>query len=229
MPIVLPTKHRFSTIEHVVQPVRGGLVGAEEAEVRRPGVGSVDVPHHLPERAGGFVACRSRLRHREREAVDVGQPEVGQQPAAVGVRVRAHPPASSRREVLELGGESAVRVEQGFRVVAPHPRLERLELPFVRPHEGQGHLVRPERALDGQPVHFPGAGPALGRPQHDRRPSRPSGDALRAGLGLDGPDAAITAVQRRGELLVERHRVVALDEVHLVAVSLDRRAHIFIG
>ncbi len=89
--------------------------------------------------------------------------------------------------------------------------------------------MRSERALDGEPVHLPRPGPALRRPQHDRGPARSPRDARPAGLGLDGPDALVTPIEHRRELLVHRRRVVALDEVHGVAVTLDGRSHVVVG
>ena len=37
-----------------------------------------------------------------------------------------------------------------------------------------GHLVRPESALNLQSIHHLRSGPALGRPEHDHRPAGPA-------------------------------------------------------
>ena len=96
---------------------------------------------------------------------------------------------------------------------------------FVRVLADLAHrdLVRAPGALDLLAVDRLGAGPALGRPEHDHRPARALGDAALAGRLLDPADLLDHGVHRGGQLLVDVGRVVALDEVGPVAVALHQR------
>ena len=92
---------------------------------------------------------------------------------------------------------------------------------------GQRHLVGAEGALDRHAVDLLRAGPALRRAQHDRRPARPRARRRRA----RGPRAWIARIVARSTRRASRRsrwwtcaRVVALDEVALVAVAVEQRA-----
>ena len=84
------------------------------------------------------------------------------------------------------------------------------------------HLVGAPVALGALAVDLLRAGPALGRAQDDHRPARPPGESLRPRLVLDAADVGHHRVERRGHLLVHRHRVVAFDEVRRVAVAEEQ-------
>ena len=82
---------------------------------------------------------------------------------------------------------------------------------------GQRHLVGPPGALHRHAVDHLGAGPALGRTQHDHRPLWTFDDTVHAGGPLDLGDLVEDRVQGRGQQLVHRRGVVAGDEVRPVA------------
>ena len=72
-----------------LKSVGGGLVGTEQAEVRR--VGLHHVAQHLAERLGVLVQGRAARHHVDGVVAKVGELELLAQHAAVGVRVRADP------------------------------------------------------------------------------------------------------------------------------------------
>ena len=151
------------------EPVRGGLVGAEEAEGL--GVARDHVAEKTAENAGRLARGACGLLDLDGVVAEVGQDEVA--PELAGrVRARAHPLVALRRQRGQLGHEPALVVEQLLRPVAPHPLLEQPQVLRVLADIGDRHLVRAPGALDRQPVDHLGAGPALRRAQHDHRPLR---------------------------------------------------------
>jgi hypothetical protein len=214
-------------LEHRAEPVGVGLVGANQPERRR--VGDVDVAQELAERARRLVDHDAGRRHRHRVVRERGDRERAMHAAAVRVRVRAHAARAGRRQRAQVRREAAAIVEQLLGTVAMQPRLERRELDGIRAHRGQRDLVRAERALDGQPVHDLRAGPALRRPHHDRGPARRAAHAGGPRRALDRGDAHERRIERRGERLVHAHRLVALDEQHLVAMALEEAADRRVG
>ena len=98
---------------------------------------------------------------------------------------------------------------------------------LVVAYAGERHLVRAPGALDGHAVDLARARPALRRPQHDHRPARPGHVAAVARGGLDLLDPVERVVERRGEALVHRPRLFAVeaarDEQRLPPVPLEER------
>ena len=131
------------------------------------------------------------------------------------------------RQRRDLGRDPSALVEQLLRAVRAHPRLERGEVLGVLGELRQRHLVGAEGALHRLAVDLLGPRPALGRAQDDHRPARPLGGAL-ARTRLDGGDVADHLVERLGHELVHGRRVVALDEVRLVAVADQQRAQLVV-
>ena len=119
---------------------------------------------------------------------------------------------------------------------------------MFRPVEtGEGHLVRAPRALDALAVDAIGAGPALGRLQHDHRPARAI-EALRAGrplaragraqrarhamlarVALDLPDAGERGLERRRHSQMHLARIVSADEMRLVAVAAQQLSQLVVA
>ena len=208
-------------LEDGAEAVRVDLVGAEESEVSLSSVAGEGVAQKLAQLAGRLVELRGGLLDFQRVAAEVGQVEVFEDPAAVGVWVRAHATVASRGVGGQLGDQATLLVEELFGTVGAHPLLKHRELLRVGPYVRERHLVRAKGTLDGQAAHLLGTGPALRRAQHDGRPARSARDAVLARLALDGPDALVAGVQRRGERLVHVGWVVAFDEVDLVAVTFE--------
>ena len=98
----------------------------------------------------------------------------------------------------------------------------------VRAH-GDGHLVRPVRALHRMAVHFLGAGPALGRAEHDHRPAGAGGIAVGTGMALDALDLPDGPVQRGGHLLMHYSRLITLHKARLPAAAAEEALHLLMG
>ena len=102
-------------------------------------------------------------------------------------------------------------------MIAAQPVLHQLEV--VGLGHVDGHLVGPEGALDGLPVHFLGPGPPLGGAQDDHRPGGAAVVPGGAGVGLDALDLPHRPVQGGGHGLVHLLRVAALYEAGLPAAA----------
>ena len=172
-------------LEDGAEPVGVDLVRAEEPEVSPPGVPGEGVAQKLAQLAGRLVTLCGGLLDGQRVAAEVGQVEVFEDPAAVGVRARAHAMVASRGEGGKLGDQATLLVEQLVGMVGMHPLLQHRELLRVGPDVRQRHLVGAEGALDGQAVHLVGPCPPLWGAQHYGRPARASGNAVLAPLALD--------------------------------------------
>ena len=98
----------------------------------------------------------------------------------------------------------------------------------VRAH-GDGHLVRPVRALHRMAVHFLGAGPALGRAKHDHRPAWAGRIAVGTGVALDALDLPDGPVQSSSHLLMHHRRLIALHEAGLPATATEETLHLLVG
>ena len=132
-------------IEHRAQPVRGGLIWAHQPEVVRI------VGDHVAEEAaqylGRFVKGGARLVDLDRIVAKIGKPQRLQQLAAVGMRVRAHPSLTFRRERRQLGDQCTIVVEQLLGLVAAQPLLQDPQVFRIR-HVVDRHLVRTPGSLD---------------------------------------------------------------------------------
>src|SRR6185437_13152807 len=107
----------------------------------------------------------------------------------------------------------AVLVEELLRPVRAHPPFEEGEVTGVVPGGGQRYLVGPPGTLDRQLIDLFRSGPALRGAQHDHRPMWTVRVAVEPGGALDRGDLVEDVVQGRGQPLVHRRRVVAVDEV----------------
>ena len=127
---------------------------------------------------------------------------------------------AARRELRELRLEPPGCVEELPGLVALHPALEDAYV-FRLVHVGHRHLMRAPVAFALQTVDLLRAGPTLGRAEHDHGPRRSLRDALRPRVELDLLDVGDDRIQRAGELLMHALRLVAYDEMRLVAVALE--------
>ena len=107
-----------------------------------------DVAEERAEYPSRLAHDRPRAGYVDSVVTEVGQLEVGQQEAAVGVRVGAHSPLADRGEVADGLDRGTVLVEELFGPVAAEPRLELGQMLGVGADLGQGKLVGPERSLD---------------------------------------------------------------------------------
>ncbi len=216
---------------HVVEPVAGGLVGAEDPEVER--IAGDDVAQPAAEHAGRLGDDAAAVAEVDRVDLERLEAEVATEQAAVRVRVRAHPPVALGTVRLERGGQAPVAVEQLVRAVALQPLLELAEVVRVVADAGQRHLVRTPRALDLLAVDLLRAGPALGRAEDQHRPGRSLLAAARAGRELDPADVVERLAQREREPLVHRGVVLAVeaarDDPRGVAVTGEEREQLLLG
>ena len=226
-------------LEQRVQPVRLRLVRPDHPEVLRLGVEPGYVPEPGAQHPGRLRHGRPGLAHRHRVVAEVGQGQVAQQQAAVGVRAGPHPAVAGRDEPEDLGARMTVRIEQFRGPVREHPLLELAQVRRVGADLGQGHLVRAPGAFHRVPVHLGRAGPALRGAHDDHRPAWPWPAAVRpaavpagagrARLALDLPDPGQDVVQHAGQLGVHVLRVGPGDELRRVAVAAQQRVQLRFG
>ena len=222
--------------EDRTQPVRDRLVRAHDPEV--VGILLHDVAEVGAHDARRLARRRARARHLDGVVAEVWKPQVYQQLAAVGVRVRAHPAIPRRRQAGELVHQPARAVEELFDVVAAHPFLEDLDVVRMRCEIGDRHLVRAERAFDLLAVDDLRAGPTLGCTQDEHRPRRtsllmipirpgrrrlpghlPPRRGKEASAILDARYLIQRPLERGRHLLVHLRRVIAADDHRLMAVA----------
>ena len=154
------------------------------------------------------------MRHRKRL----------QQLATVGVRVHAHAAVAGRGKRGKFLAELAGRIEKLARTVAQHPGFELLQVRRIG-QVVERHLVRAPGPLHRQAVDEFRPRPAFRRAENDHRPAWPlrrRRRAVRSGVVLYPADARQDAVEGLGQPLVNERRIVALNEVRLVAVAAQQ-------
>ena len=214
-------------LEHRLQAVRRGLVRGHHPEVVRVHPDHVAQPR--AEHRGGADRARAGLGDVDGVVREVGQPQVAQQLAAVGVRGGAHPLRALGGERAQRRDQPALAVEQLVRPVRPQPLLQLGAVGVVVAGLRQRHLMGAPRALDELAVHLVRPGPALRGAQDEHRPAgpvdAPLGVELLLGVGADAGDLGDDLVQRGGHPLVDGHGVLAvepaLDDVRAVAVPFE--------
>ena len=152
--------------------------------------------------------------------------------------IGTHAPVALRCQLGELGHQPARVVEQLLGPVALHPALEEPDMVRVLRIDEQRHLVGAESALDLQAVDDLRPRPALGRAEHDHRPTRPRGVATVACIVMELVNLGDGLVQGGRHQLVHRFRVVTLHKVRrpaaapqvlLQLLGLDPREHRRVG
>ena len=96
---------------------------------------------------------------------------------------------------------------------------------------GERHLMRAERAFDLLAVHYLRPGPAFRRAQDDHRPASGAcvNPFVRARRSESSRISSNDRVQRRRHQLVHRLRIVAFDEVRLVAVAAEQLRQLLVA
>ena len=118
MSSVRPTKQRFSTSKTLPRRLEFVSSGQNSRKFADSALRDVDVAQQLAELAGGLPPHDGGPLDLDGVVAEVGDVEVDQQPAAVGVRVGAHAAVALRREGGQLGHQLAVVVEQRLGLVA---------------------------------------------------------------------------------------------------------------
>ena len=152
---------------------------------------------------------------------EIGHLEVAEELAAVGVGVGAHAALAFGGEFGQLGDELAGPVEEFLGFVALHPLLQQLEVLRLLGQLRERDLVRAPGALGGLAINHFGAGPAFGRAQNDHGPDRALPEALGARVLLNVLNLGDHLVEGAGHQLVHFLRLVAFDEVGLIAVAAE--------
>ena len=232
---VLVTFHHFGvpaalgSFKGPIQAVGFGLVGTEHAEVFGVGVEAehvTDVAAQLGHVLGLHTAGNGDVHG---VLAEVGQPQVPQQLAAVGMGVGAHAAVALGGHLPQQLAGSAVLVKQLFKVIGAQPVLHLPQmLGLAHIHR---HLMGAEGALDDLAVGLLDAGPALGGPQNDHGPAGALGLTLLPCLLLRGTNVPDALVQRVGHILVGLHvvRAVGLHEIRLPAASLKELLQLVLG
>ena len=136
--------HAGGGIEDGRPAVGGHLVGAEDAEVSLGLAVAQDVADELPLHARGLGDGLAGLGDAHGVIAEIGELEVLEEKAAVGVGVGAHPPLSLGGQLRELRPERAPLVEELLGPIALHPLLEEPHVVGPVAHIGERHLVRAE-------------------------------------------------------------------------------------
>ncbi len=204
-------------LEQRAETVGDGLVRAHDPERRR--VRRHHVPQETAEDPCRLTERRGRVGDLHGVVTEVGQGEVTQQLAAVGMRVRAHPPVARRREAGELGDQAAVGVEELLGPVAVQPPLQLRQVLGVVVDLRDRHLMGSPRALDLCAVDDARAGPALRGTKDDHGPRRAGRVAVRSRLPLNPGDLGDDGVHDGGEALMDPLGIVPGNVERLVAVA----------
>src|SRR5271155_5687783 len=88
--------------------------------------------------------------------------------------------------------------------------------------------MRAEGAFDLHLVDILGPGPSFGAAQDDRRPSRKFTQPVAPRVVLDRANRLVTLIEYRRELAMHHRGLFALEEVHVVTVSLEQLADVLI-
>ena len=224
--IDLRVKIALGCLERAVKAVRHALVRPENAEVFAFLVEFEYIAYISAEFQHILRAYRTGRGNVDRIFFEVGQAQIAQQLAAVGVRVGTDTAVSLRRERAQFGDQAIIFVKQFFGLIAQKPIFEQLHM-FGLFH-GDGHLVCAEGVFDLQTVHDFRACPALGRAQHDHRPEGALVALALARFLLDILDLLDALVQRFRHLFVHGHGVVAFHKVGLPAASVEEALYLVV-
>lgn len=219
-------------LKALVQAVGHRLVRSEDTEVLRVGVQLEDVADVAAEFNHILLLNRTGEWDINGVLLKIGRAQITQQLAAVGVEVSRNAAVALGGQLLQLGNQGAVLIEQFLGMVAVQPLFNLLQMFFlIRRAEGDvdRHLMGAERTLYGLAIDHFRACPALGGAQHDHGPLDVVELLTAAGAALDVVDFLNHGVQRVGHLGVHRHRVIALDEVGLPRATLEEVLDFLMG
>lgn len=128
-------------IEHILQPVGGGLVRADDAEVACSLVGLHDSPQETTHHPRGFRLRLARLPDLDGMRCEFGHDQRLAQDSSVRMRVVAYTPCSGRRRGQYFGDRTAVFLKKFLWPVALEPFLEQLQVVGVCRETCERHLV----------------------------------------------------------------------------------------
>ena len=114
--------------EQGFEAVGDRLVGAEDPEIALLAVQLRDVAQEAPEHVRVADAAHSRRGHVDRVVAEIRHPQVAQQQAAVGVRIRAHAAFAFGRQLGQFRLQAALLIEELLGPIASQPVFEQLEV-----------------------------------------------------------------------------------------------------
>ena len=205
--IVRSTQAAVLDLEDRAEPVRVGLVGAEEAEVRRRVARDRCRAAARPSWRVDSRCSRPGLSARRPRSRSKSGSSSGTQQACRRWRAGSRPSAARPRgaSAAQLGDAGARARRRAPRAGSSASSSSMRECAGFVAHLGERHLVRAERALDRHAVDHLRAGPSLRRAQHDRGPARPRADPPRSRASRwIVADRVEARVERRRERLVHR-------------------------
>ena len=169
-----------------LQAVGRGLVGAEDAEVLH--VLGQDVGGVLTKDARGLggAPAVTLLGNRNLVGVDVGQLKLATDLTAVCVGVGTNAQLAGRHKGRHLGAHLALGRKELLGLVGTQPLAQHAEVLMGVLGARQRHLVCTPGVLGLLAVDLLGAGPALGRAEHDHGVGRTDDGLARGSLGLSG-------------------------------------------
>ena len=172
------------------------------------------------------------LGNRHLVGVDVGEVELLEDLAAVGVGVGADAQVALRHERGDLGTDLALRGEELLRLVGAQPAAEHAEVLVGVLGGSQRHLVGTPRALGLLAVDVLGARPALGGAEDDHRVDG-AGLIASLGSGLDVADVVEDLLEQRGEASVDGGVGLVVEagneEVRVIAHALEELGELVVG
>ncbi len=125
------------------------LIGTEHPEIPLRSVEFFHIAQERPQHVRIADALNAWRGHLGGIVAEIGHPQIAQQNASVGVRIRAHAPFALGRQFRQFRFQAALFIEEFLRPVALQPVFQQFEvLRRSRRGNGKRYLMRTERALD---------------------------------------------------------------------------------
>ena len=227
-------------LSHLVgslQAVGCGLVGAEDAEIVH--VLGQNVGGVLTKDAGGLggAPAVTLLGNGNLVGVDVGQLKLATDLTAVCVGVGANAQLAGRHKGRHLGAHLALGRKELLGLVGTQPLAQHAEVLMGVLGARQRHLVCTPGVLGLLAVDLLGAGPALGRAEHDHGVGRTDHGLARGCLspsgGLNVADLVKDLLKQGGKTPVDARVALVVKagdkEVRLVAHALKELGKLLVG
>ena len=220
-----------------LQAVGRGLVRAEDAEVVH--VLGKDVGSVLTKDAGslGGAPAMTLFGDGNLVGVDIGQLELATDLAAVCVGVGADTQLAGRHKGRHLGAHLALGRKELLGLVGAQPLAQHAEVLVGVLGARQRHLMGAPGVLGLLAVDLLGAGPALGRAEHDHRVGGTDHGLTSGGLGLRGgldvADLVKDLLKQGSETSVDARMALIVKagdkEVRLIAHALKELGELLVG
>ena len=148
--------------KNCAQKIRERFIGTEDSEIVLIIIQFGYIAKEIAEHERILAGNRAGRRNMHGVDVEVRHAQIAKQNAAIGVRIGAHAPVAFWRQLLQFGDKSPVPIEQFLGLVALHPAFKLFDVIGMIGIDQEWYLVRPESALDLQPIYEFRSRPALG-------------------------------------------------------------------